>query len=618
MASRIRNLRRGFSFAMFLIFAMPKLLFANDPRNSARYDTLAENMFWFIQVTDTHLNDNTQESKLRWLLNTGVDVINPKIAVVTGDLTNGTGLLGPIYFTQQEDEWLKYGSVTVNQNSSTSMYFDVPGNHDRYGDPGWSYYRTYSVLGKRIAFDSTNPVGQFSKTVTLPSGDSYLFIGVNTCDSTGDKWIAPGGFKSDDPELSAAERDYIEKELKNFYPRTNPIPQNKLSFIFGHAGIYRLVPWSLNPFSEYTLNELGDADQGRGGPEFVSLLNQYNVSAYIFGHTHTNRDLYDLNSKHGISSKLINTASLAYEDTYRIIVVDNGGVVTRAFKLNNWPIAMITSPLNVKATGFDASYDTKAINNKYAYNLYSNPDNFIRVVAFDPSTSLTLTYNYKPVDSTSFILPTWANMNKVNDTSDIYQSGWDCSGLTEGEYNLVVKATSSNGECYDTITVRIDTKGLAFTSPNSGEILSGTISLKATINEDVFYDTAGIPNVSMAEMYYSTTGVSDWQKIGSTIIAPTERFIEIPFNSRQNFDSTTIDLYFKVKATFSNGISTEDPIDTCAIIDNICPTIPTNFTVQSVGDGKISLSWNSSSDINLAGYKIYRAEDAELNTITTA
>lgn len=133
-------------------------------------------MFWFVQVTDTHLNDNTQEGKLRWLLNTGVDVINPKIAVVTGDLTNGTGLLGPIYFTQQEDEWLKYGSVTINQNGSTSTYFDVPGNHDRYGDPGWSYYRTYSVLGKRIAFDSTNPVGQFSKTVTLPSGDSYLFI----------------------------------------------------------------------------------------------------------------------------------------------------------------------------------------------------------------------------------------------------------------------------------------------------------------------------------------------------------------------------------------------------------------------------------------------------------
>ncbi|MFH1287964.1 MAG: metallophosphoesterase, partial [bacterium] len=227
---------------IILILIFTKALFAYDPRFDVKYDSSANNLFYFIQISDTHIGDDeieNGEGKFSNFLKINVNRIDPKIIVNTGDLIDATkpgfswGLVEPLkrlfdrLKTQQKDEWLDYDSITIGQDSA--IYFDLPGNHDRHGDPEWkglydSTYDTFgytinSVLGKnQNPTDITNPVGQFSKTITI-NGNSYLFIGANTCDSTGAEFNPwEFDFKSDYPELSAVERDYIKEKLEKFYP----------------------------------------------------------------------------------------------------------------------------------------------------------------------------------------------------------------------------------------------------------------------------------------------------------------------------------------------------------------------------------------------------------------
>lgn len=422
---------------------IPAKSFAVDLRNSATYSSDYNNIFWFLVISDTHIGDEIEyENKFKWILNNAQNTINPDFIVNTGDLVNATkGGIPPWYGldVQQKDEWFSYYNIV--KDLDPTKYYDLPGNHDRYGDTTWS---DTTMIGLFDSTDSThygykinslhgsnsNPTGQLSWTYTLPNGDTYLFITANTCDSTGVPFSEYSlgiilGTISDEPELSKVERDYIKNSLINF----DKDPNHKLSFIFGHAPIYRLTT-ILSPL-EYFLNEVGAK---RGGPEFVDLLNEYQVSAYIFGHTHKDRDLYDLKDHEGskISSRLINTSSLSAQGTFRLVAVDNNGISMRTFKLSQLPAVLTTFPLDVKYAKLNSSP-----------NLKSNYGSFVRAIAFDSFGVDKVRFRYRR----NGLLGLWSDWKEMNNVAEnIWQGFWNNSLLRNGAYELEVSIVSKSGK----------------------------------------------------------------------------------------------------------------------------------------------------------------------------
>ena len=85
--------------------------------------------------------DTKDEENLMWILYNVPTVIEPSFIVNTGDLvdaTNGGPFTPPWHGldVQQKNEWVGYQYLT--RNLSPDKYYDLPGNHDRYGDSTWN------------------------------------------------------------------------------------------------------------------------------------------------------------------------------------------------------------------------------------------------------------------------------------------------------------------------------------------------------------------------------------------------------------------------------------------------------------------------------------------------
>ena len=112
-----------------------ELAMAIDPYG-ARYLDDVDELFWFLQISDTHVGANlgygtADTDNLAWVLTAADTVIHPEYIVCTGDLVDATnGLLVPT--AQYQDEWDEYNGVLAGQ--SVTFFHDIPGNHDTYSD----------------------------------------------------------------------------------------------------------------------------------------------------------------------------------------------------------------------------------------------------------------------------------------------------------------------------------------------------------------------------------------------------------------------------------------------------------------------------------------------------
>ncbi|MHA1380601.1 MAG: metallophosphoesterase family protein [Candidatus Helarchaeota archaeon] len=271
-------------------------------------------IFWFVQITDTHLgNSQLLDPPSTWgwsyLFFEGffqeLKYITPEFIVNTGDLVDGLSLI-PFY--QDIRQWEMYNTILKNWGMNTSYYYDLVGNHDAYGDPQLFYYRTYSMQGK--AHNET----QFAWNVTKDYGN-YTFFALNSADPG---YIWPGGTFG---ELDDSELNWFEQKLNN-------TKNSNLTFIFSH-----------HPFYEISLNELRKQ-------RFMNLINEYNVTAHIFGHKHDNEH-YTYNDTVYLCTSSLGTST---PPQYRIVAVDNDGVSTTLKTLSDWPVVLITSPLNEQLT----------------------------------------------------------------------------------------------------------------------------------------------------------------------------------------------------------------------------------------------------------------------------
>ncbi|UCC20327.1 MAG: metallophosphoesterase [Promethearchaeota archaeon] len=323
------------------------------------------NLFWFIQITDTHFSypDVDKIASFYQLLNETYNQIDPLFIYHTGDLVEA-------YLGLQQDswEWSVYQKALEDNIMNASNYMDVIGNHDASQDPNFTYFLNYSMMGR--IFNTT----QYSFNKSFDFGN-YAFIGLNTAKESYN--LIEFGFQG---SLNSDEMNWYEYELEKYKNSTK-------IFVFGHH------PPNFPPY--YTIN----SEENVNGKDFYELNEEYNVSYYISGHVHENSFYY--------SDDLITITTDNFEcrgGTYKIICLDNNSLSTSIEDVGDWPQAIITCPAN----------------EKYLFEDLNNHHNKIRILAWDPKGIKSV--NWSLFDSQGeFQLTNWKILNNISKNSILWE-----------------------------------------------------------------------------------------------------------------------------------------------------------------------------------------------------
>ncbi len=428
----------------FLVFLamVPQVLQAADPY-SAVNSMDDDNIFWFVLMSDIHIgaSDGNGGENLEWMLTEARDVISPSFIVAAGDLTDSTNWSESGYPDGPHlEEWQTYRAIVDGSGVTADRYYDLPGNHDHFGDRDFEYYLGYSLQG--AATGQT----QVSWTRTFEFG-KYHFLGINTCGNDGADFSMLPPTYGDNAGLDAAELAFIEQSLEGNQ-------EADMTLVFGHHLLFkREVDWE-----DLTAEELEKPTMtalGYGAGRFVELLDHYGAVMYGYGHTHT--DIEEFLIK-GMSNGVIylNTASLTKSDQhqYNIVAIDNNGISTVSMDLRSWPAVLITAPLD-RNLGMP--------NNPYTSGIPDTTGDStpIRALVFDRNPVAVVEYTMYRVPKGSGQLvegavsdvvlhveeaAIWKSMTRVSADHPMYPYLWeaDCTNpLGGGAYTLAVRARGS-------------------------------------------------------------------------------------------------------------------------------------------------------------------------------
>ena len=365
---------------------------AIDP-HGARYLEDADELFWFLQISDTHVGANwgygTQDTdSLAWVLTAADEVIHPEFIVNTGDLIDATnGYLVPT--AQYQEEWDEYNGVLAGQ--AVTFFHDIPGNHDTYFDEGATYYLGNSLIGTAY--------GQWHEAWSHGfEWGEYVFVGLNTADTTG-SWA---GF--DSPGVTEEEQDFLAESLAAY-------SDARLAFVFSHHPV-----WDLE----------------EGGDETTALLEEHGVSIWASGHVHA----HSVEQQGATLHQVLDSACKGDESNLGLFAVDHDGVSTRALDLGDWPFVMVTAPVDAGLGG----------GNPYAYTVSVNHDaNPVRALVFDEEVPLTVSLYVDGGESIT--------LEEV--APSVWQCAWDATGYEEGLHELSVVAVTPSGSESHTIQVEL-------------------------------------------------------------------------------------------------------------------------------------------------------------------
>jgi hypothetical protein len=284
---------------------------------SSGIDMGSHNIFWFLHVTDTQecwvyeaaATDPGLAGQYFTFLNDTSRVIAPEFVVHTGDIvnTNDNGNLLSDNLGQDDLEWSKYRNATDSAGANLSWYVDLMGNHDMYGDTGFTRYYANSVLGRATGQN------HHAWDVNTSSGN-HRFIGLKSPEGDGaDYQFAVWG------QLTRPEMDWYEGALRG--GTGSPV-----TFIFQHHPPYTF-----------------SAELTSSGRSFESLAVDHGVDVFLFGHDHVETIDY-MPQANGI--RAIQTPAF-HDDrgTYRIVSVDGGVVSSELAIVGQWPQGLITSPI---------------------------------------------------------------------------------------------------------------------------------------------------------------------------------------------------------------------------------------------------------------------------------
>ncbi|XP_030855106.1 transmembrane protein 62 isoform X1 [Strongylocentrotus purpuratus] len=271
----------------------------------------SENLWWFVQISDTHLTsvENAEKATrlrdFKTFCHEHLHIIQPMLVLHTGDITDGAP-----HASQNKEDWISYQQIVSEAKLPYSLrWLDVRGNHDNFNVPSRlhenNFYREYSVLGEK-GDDS------FLYKLELPFG-TYSFIHVDALLKIGTK--RPINFYGILDELNVYH-------LKTLSERAQQTPSNQTIY-FGHYPTSTI----LAPHGLY--------DIIKGG------------IAYLCGHLH------DLDLKHGIKRMYVlqryGSLELELEDwkkhrKFRVMAFDHDMLSFTDVQFGEWPVILITNP----------------------------------------------------------------------------------------------------------------------------------------------------------------------------------------------------------------------------------------------------------------------------------
>ncbi|KAL0551824.1 hypothetical protein IC582_010913 [Cucumis melo] len=222
-----------------------------------------QSLIWVVQLSDLHFSVHHPDRALQFrdFVGPALAMINPSLVLITGDLTDGKSkdLLTMI---QIEEEWIEYQNVmeeVITQSGlDKSIFFDLRGNHDKFGVPtvggSFDYFSNYSISGQ---------LGRNANvySVTLQDGqEKYLFVGFDSTMSVGLRGPSNVFGHPTDQLLTDLDLELSQWDSS----ATDPV--TKISF--GH------FPLS---FSASSLS----------GKSLRDIFLKHSLSAYLCGHLHT-------------------------------------------------------------------------------------------------------------------------------------------------------------------------------------------------------------------------------------------------------------------------------------------------------------------------------------------
>lgn len=364
-------------------------------------------IFWFAVISDTHVGtpDTNDTNRLNSFLKNMKNVVNPQFIINAGDLTDHVrcNLLTGGRTCNHLAQWKEYSNVMDANIIHSDFYSDVPGNHDQYWEEiPLTFYLDYSVQGR--AERQTQRSWFFD-----PGYGAYKFISVAT-PHPGYTNAFNDGNAGCPAELNDDELNFLEEALIH---RSD----SRLTFIFGHHPVQNLV---------------------RGQARFLELMKDYGAALYGYGHTHR----YSESSRISAGTLNLNVGSLWERGHYAIIAVDNDGISVSPASVNQWPVIVITTPLDRYLGG----------TNPHAYPVASSQNNKIRVLVFDTLPVKQVLYRIDGLGS-------WFPMAKVRSlgsaNSYLWETtSWNTLSLSPGIHTLQVKAVGLRTR-YDTVTFEV-------------------------------------------------------------------------------------------------------------------------------------------------------------------
>jgi len=365
-----------------------------DP-SSARYLYDPDEIFWFMQISDSHIGaelgyGSLDTDSLSWAVNEAVETVLPEFVVLTGDIVDATN--GWLIPTQQyQEEWDAYLDIVEPAGMEVSFFHDIAGNHDTYRDEGASYYLANTVAGQ--AYGELHEAWSHG----FDFGE-YLFVGLNSADTSGPYPLF------DSPGLAESELDFLEESLLAWQDAS-------LAFVFTHHPHHSL---------EY------------GEDELASLLAEHGVSVWANGHDHSHNV-----SWYGDTLELtLDTLGKGSSENIGLWAVDHDGVAGRACSTEDWPFVLISAPTDASLGG----------GNPHAYVISQKQTaNPVRALVFDAEEVLEVFFMVDGGESQP--------MEEV--APSVWQGSWDCSVEESGLHTLEVWANTQSGANDHSIEVEL-------------------------------------------------------------------------------------------------------------------------------------------------------------------
>ncbi len=213
-------------------------------------------------------------------------------------------------------------------------WFPIVGNHESEtpSDMDWIRNYYYQVIESRVNIISEGPNGTKETMYSFDKGAVHFIILNEYFDGTSD--IGSNG------DIVSATYNWLEEDLKK--------TEKEIIIVFGHEPAFPLADEDSG-----RLRHVGDSldNHEDNRDAFWALLNQYNVTAYICGHTHN----YSSNLRIGDSTWQIDsghargTKDTGAKSTFlKFDINDNDELILETYRMNlNTGIYSITETVNL-------------------------------------------------------------------------------------------------------------------------------------------------------------------------------------------------------------------------------------------------------------------------------